>query len=76
VNDRTRDALVEAVVSPHRERDREGRPVPPPEWWDLPPEAQDDVFREALAARILEKALDPEERSGTVRAVLARLAGM
>jgi hypothetical protein len=76
VNDRTQEALIEAVVSPHRERDREGRPVPPPEWWDLPPEAQEEAFREALAARRLEKALDPEGRSGTVRAVLGRLAGM
>lgn len=75
MTDDTRDTLIEAVLSPHRTRDREGRPMPPPEWWDLPPEAQDDVFREGLRARMIERALDPRGRSSTVRAVMARLGG-
>jgi hypothetical protein len=73
MNDGTRGPLVEAVLSPHRRRDAEGRPVPPPEWWDLPPDAHDEVERRALEARALERALDPRGRSGTVRAVMARL---
>ena len=73
MNDPVQDVLTEAILSPHRERDPEGRVVPPPEWWDLPPEAQDQVFREALAARLLEKEVDARGRSGTVRAVLAGL---
>ncbi len=73
MNERTRAALAEAVLSPHRQRDREGRLVPPPEWWDLPPEALDELFREGMRARLMEKALDPQRRSGTVRAVMARL---
>jgi hypothetical protein len=73
MNERTRGALIEAALSPHRERDLEGRPAPPPEWWDLPPDAHDELFREGVRARILERALDPRGRSGTVRAVMARL---
>jgi hypothetical protein len=67
------DLLVEEVLSPRRTRDREGRLQPPPAWWDLPPDALDDVFREATAARRLEAALDPQGRSGTVKAVLERI---
>ena len=73
MSDRVQDLLTEAILSPHRDRDREGRPIPPPEWWDLPPEAQDKVFQEALAARVLERGVDARGRSGTVRAVLAGL---
>lgn len=75
MSDPVQDLLVEAVLSPHRERDRDGRPVPPPAWWDLPPEALDAVHRAALEARRLEQLLDPEGLSGTARAVLARIRG-
>jgi len=75
MNERARAALTEAVLSPYRERDKEGRLAPPPEWWDLPPAAHDEVFEEGMRARLIEKALDPQGRSGTVRAVMARLAG-
>jgi hypothetical protein len=73
MNERTRAALIEAVLSPHRERDRDGRLVPPPEWWDLPPDAHDELAREGIRARLLEKAMDPRGRSGTVRAVMVRI---
>ena len=75
MNEHAADGLLEAVISPHRQRDPEGRPMPPPEWWDLPPEALDRAYREALQARIIEKGLDARGRSGTVRAVMARITG-
>ena len=68
-------ALIEAAVTPHRERDSEGRIVPPPAWWDLPPEALDELFAEQALAREIERAVDPEGESGTVKAVLARIGG-
>jgi hypothetical protein len=70
------EAVQEAVVSPWRQRDRGGRLIPPPEWWDLPPEALDALYRRQLQARALERALDPQGRSGTVRAVMARVRGL
>jgi hypothetical protein len=76
MSDRAKDALMEAVLSPYRRRDREGRPIPPPEWWDLPPDSLEDVYQNQLAARTLEKGADPRNRSGTVRAVRARLRGI
>ena len=47
--------------------------MPPPAWWDLPPEALDQLFAEQALARELERAVDPEGESGTVKAVLARI---
>jgi len=73
MNERSRAALMEAVLTPYRQRDPEGRLAPPPEWWDLPPEALDELFQEGMRARLVEKAMDPQGRSGTVRAVMARL---
>lgn len=73
MSERTTDALIEAVLSPYRRRDEHGRPVPPAEWWDLPPDALDRAYRESLEARKLERELDPQRRSGTVRAVMGRL---
>ena len=66
-----RDVLLEEVVSAHRERDREGRIVPPPAWWDLAPEDLGEVHRRQLAQRLLERAVGGQ--SGTVRAVLERI---
>jgi len=75
MSDPVQDPLVEALLTPYRSRDPEGRPVPPPAWWDLPPERLEEVHRMVLAARRLERALDPDGVSGTARAVLARLRG-
>ncbi len=68
--------LVEAVLSPRRARDASGRLGPPPEWWDLPPETLEAVYRAQLGARALERALDPRGRSGTAHAVMARIMGL
>ena len=73
MSDPVQDTLVEAVLTPFRSRDPEGRPVPPPAWWDLPPDVLEEVHRRAVAIRRLEQALDPQGLSGTARAVLARI---
>ncbi len=70
-----RDALIEAAATAYRERDREGRLVPPPAWWDLAPEDREEAYRVQLLAREMERAMDPEGQSATARAVLARLGG-
>ena len=69
----THRLLIEAAITPHRERDADGRIVPPPAWWDLPPEALDDLFVEQALAREIERSLDERGESGTVRAVMARI---
>lgn len=76
MNAREREGLIEASVTPHRDRDREGRVVPPSAWWDLPPDACEEAYRLQFVTRELEKATDPAGRSGTVRAVFARILGM
>jgi hypothetical protein len=68
------DVLIESVASARRDRDASGRAVPPPGWWDLPPDARLLAFDAQAATRDLERAVDPQGLSGTVRAVLERLA--
>jgi hypothetical protein len=68
------DLLVEAVLGAHRERDADGLPVAPPQWWDLSPEDRERAFRLQLAARRVEGLLDARGWSGTVKAVMERLA--
>jgi len=65
--------LIESVASAWRDRDASGRAVPPPAWWDLPPDGRLLAFDAQVATRELERAVDPEGRSGTVRAVMDRL---
>lgn len=68
-----RAALIERVVSAHREVDPRGVLQQSPAFFDLPAEDRAAAFEEALAARALERALDPQGRSTTVRSVLSRL---
>lgn len=67
------DLLIEQAASAFRERNAWGRIVPAPAWWDLPPEARESVFQLQIESRIVERALQPDGRSTTVRAVLERL---
>jgi hypothetical protein len=67
------ELLIEAAVTPYRERDGEGRIIPSPAWWDLPEEAREVLFSRQLETRALERAADPEGWSGTVQTVLGRL---
>ena len=66
--------LIELVAGAWRDRDASGRAVPPPAWWDLPPDERRLAFDAQVATRELERAVDPEGRSGTVQAVMDRLA--
>ena len=73
MSEREMDELVEASVTAYRERDLEGRLAPPAEWWDLAPEALDDLFQRQLFTRAIERVLDPQGHSATVKAVLVRI---
>jgi len=73
VNGEKMDDLIEATVAASREQDEHGRIVPPPAWWDLPPEALDEVYERQLLSRRLERLLDAEGHSTTVKTVLRRL---
>ncbi len=75
MSERQNDLLVESCVTAFRERDAEGRFVPPAAWWDLPPEALDELYERQALARELERALDPRGLSGTARVVLERIGG-
>jgi hypothetical protein len=76
MSERERDTLIEASLTTHRERDPEGRLVPPPAWWDLPPEALDELYELQFVAREIERAADPRGWSGTVRAVMGRVGSV
>ena len=69
----TRELLIESVASARRDRDASGRAVPPPAWWDLAPDDRLLAFDAQVATRELERAIDSERFSGTVRAVMGRL---
>ena len=73
MNEPDLEVLLEAATTTFRERDRQGRLVPPPAWFDLPAESLDRLHRRQLHAREVEKAMDPNGLSGTVKAVLDRL---
>jgi hypothetical protein len=69
----TQELLIEATVGAHRQRDPDGLPVAPAEWWDLSPEACEQAFRRQLRARAIESAVHERGWSSTVVAVMARL---
>jgi hypothetical protein len=69
------ELFLESTACAWRERDRTGRPVPPPAWHDLAPDAREQAFDLQTRTRDLERAVDASGFSGTVRAVLERLAG-
>ncbi len=67
-----REGLVEAATSAWRPYRRDGIGAHP-SWDDLDEKGRQEVFERAAELRRLEAALDPEGRSTTVRAVLARI---
>ena len=73
MSDAAVQTLFETALTAYRERDAEGRIVPPPAWWDLPPGALDALFVEQALLREIERAVHPSGQSGTVRAVLERI---
>lgn len=66
-------ALIEEVAGAYRPRDPRALGVLPA-WHDLSPEGREEAFDLSVQLRALEAGLDPEGRSSTVRAVLARVA--
>lgn len=65
-------ALIEETAGAYRPRDPRALGVLPA-WHDLSPEGREQAFELSVQLRALEAALDPQGRSGTVRAVLGRL---
>ncbi|MHB8879083.1 MAG: hypothetical protein ACYC8T_35735 [Myxococcaceae bacterium] len=70
---RDEELLLEQVTSAHRERAVDGTVRAHPAWHDLGAEARRSAFDTTWALRKMEAALDPEGRSTTVKAVLARI---
>ncbi len=73
MTDEPKDLLIEAAASAFRERNSWGRVLPSPAWMDLAPSDRETLFERQFGSRIIERALEPNGRSSTVRAVLARL---
>ena len=73
MNARERELLIEACAGAYRPVDTNGHLQPPAEWWDLSPEALDEVFRRQLQAREVERWIDRDGESATVKAVRARI---
>lgn len=73
MTDEPKDLLIEEVVSAFRERNTWGRVLPSPAWRDLAPADRETLFERQLDSRIIERALDRNGRTSTVRAILGRL---
>lgn len=67
------ELLIEATLTAHRERDADGLPVAPAQWWDLSPEGRERALQLQLAARRMESLLDERGWSSTVKAVMERV---
>lgn len=76
MSDDDTQVLLEAAVGAHRERDRDGRIVPAPAWWDLSPRQLEELFEQQVISREIERAIDRQGESGTVKAVMRRIRGM
>lgn len=74
MDEREREGLIEQAIGAHRPADPGGPIRPHPAWCDLAPDDRRAAFDEAVRARSLEAAIDPEGLSTTARAVLARIA--
>lgn len=75
MNEREREALVEAAAGAWRPRRPGGGVGTHPAWHDLDAAGREESFHAAAQSRRLEAALDPEGLSSTARAVLARIRG-
>ena len=68
------DLLIEQAVNAWRPAGPSREILPHPAWCDLPPESRAAAFDSTVRSRTLERALDPEGFTGTVRAVFRRIA--
>jgi hypothetical protein len=67
------ELLLEAATGAFRERDTFGRLKPSPAWADLSPAQREALFDRQVAARLVERAIDPQGLTSTDRAVLDRI---
>jgi len=67
------EALIEEVVTAHRERNALGEIVTSPAFHDLDAAGRTRAFERALTARTMEAALDRDGLSTTAKAVLLRI---
>ena len=67
--------LIEQVTTAHRASDRDGTIRAHPAWHDLDEAGRVQAFDDTVVQRRMEAALDPQGRTTTVFAVLARLRG-
>jgi hypothetical protein len=72
----TSDELIEATLTAHRARSRDGRLLPSPAWADLPADDREAAFDAARASRVLEALYDEGGLNSTVRAVVDRIVGI
>lgn len=68
-----REQLIAEATSAFRSRDAQGRVVESPAWMDLDEAGRVEAHQRTLELRALERAASPDDRSSTVRAVLARI---
>lgn len=71
-----RDALLEAAATAFRERSASGRILRSPAWADLAPDDRAELFERQLAARQVERTLDPQGLSATAHVALERARGL
>ena len=71
---RDEETLIEEVAGAYRPRDPRQLAFLPA-WYDLSPAGREVAYARSVTQRRIEAALDPQGYSGTVRAVLGRLAG-
>ena len=70
---RERKLLIEEATTAWRPRTPDGTILDHPAWADLDPDSRQQIFDETVVVRRLERGMDADGRSSTVRAVLDRL---
>jgi len=65
--------LIEEATTAWRPRTPDGTILPHPAWADLDPDSRLTAFEETVVSRRLERGLDSQGLSTTVRAVLGRV---
>lgn len=65
--------LLEAAVTPFRDRDASGRILPSPAFMDLPVAAREELATLQSWIREMERAGHPRGWSGTVQAVMTQI---
>ena len=72
-NPREREMIIEEATTAWRPRTPDGTILEHPAWADLDSDSRRSVFDETVVVRRLERGMDDDGHSSTVRAVLSRL---